>query len=191
MQTNKGGKREGSGRKGYKEPTKTVRVPVSLIPEVKTMLADILEFRNTTHPDMRIPALNPAAAKRPLFASNVPAGFPSPADDYIECELDLNEFFIPHPSSTFFVRAVGDSMNRAGIFDNTILSVDRSLDADHGSIVIAVVNNEMTVKRLHKKGREIALLPESDNPEHQPITFKNGDDLIVWGVVNAVMQKLK
>ena len=86
--------------------------------------------------------------KLPLFGSQVPAGFPSPADDHLESELDLNEYLIDHPSETFFVRAKGDSMQQAGIFDKDLLIVDRSLTAKHNDIVIAAVGGELTVKRL-------------------------------------------
>ena len=86
--------------------------------------------------------------KRPLFACGVSAGFPSPADDYIQGRLDLNELMIQHPAATFFVRVSGDSMIGAGIHHDDILVVDRSLDPASGKVVIAVVNGDLTVKRL-------------------------------------------
>ena len=81
----------------------------------------------------------------PFFLSRVPAGFPSPADDYLEGELDLNELLIQHPAATFFVRLAGDSMVNAGLFDGDILVVDRAEQASHGHIVVAVIDGEMTV----------------------------------------------
>src|SRR5471030_2397814 len=88
---------------------------------------------------------------RPLFAARVPAGFPSPADDYIERSLDLNEHLIRHPAATFFVRASGDSMT-GSIHSGDLLVVDRSLEAADGSVVIAVIDGELTVKRLRRRG---------------------------------------
>src|SRR5690606_16640695 len=105
--------------------------------------------------------------KIPLFVERVRAGFPSPAQDYIERTLDLNELCISHPAATFFVRVEGDSMTGAGIFPNDILVVDRSLEARHGDIVIASLDNEMTVKQLHLKPAPIMLLP--CNPSYRAL----------------------
>ena len=92
------------------------------------------------------------------YTERVPAGFPSPAQDYIEQTLDLNELCISHPAATFFVRVEGESMTGAGIFPNDILVVDRSLTARHGDIVIASLEREMTVKQLHLKPEPVRLL---------------------------------
>ncbi|MFZ2312573.1 MAG: translesion error-prone DNA polymerase V autoproteolytic subunit [Methylobacter sp.] len=88
----------------------------------------------------------------PLFASKIPAGFPSPADDHLEATIDMNQQYVRHPAATFFVRVQGTSMIGAGIHNGDLLVVDRSLEAQSGSIVIAVVNGELTVKRLMIKG---------------------------------------
>jgi len=114
----------------------------------------------------------------PFFLSKVPAGFPSPAEDYVEKTLDLNDF-ITHPAATFFVQADGVSMTGAGIYPGDLLIVDRSVQAKHRSIVIAVVNGDMTVKRLVKKGEKWFLQPE--NPKFPTIEMKEGDE--IWGVV--------
>lgn len=119
--------------------------------------------------------------KLPLFSSRVPAGFPSPADDHLESELDLNEYLIDHPAETFFVRAKGDSMQQAGIFDKDLLIVDRSLTPKDNDIVIAAVGGELTVKRLCVKHSKPWLLPA--NPDYRPIQIKEGSELYVWGVV--------
>lgn len=124
----------------------------------------------------------------PIFLTSVRAGFPSPADDYIEGQLDLNEHFIHHPAATFYVRVSGESMMGAGIYNGDILIVDRSLEAIHGNIVIAIVNNELTVKRLYKKGGRIELHPE--NQEFPIIKFTQDMELIIWGVVSGVTRKL-
>jgi DNA polymerase V len=125
---------------------------------------------------------------RPLFSTGVSAGFPSPADDYIERRLDLNEHLIKNPAATFFVRVAGDSMTGAGINHNDILIVDRSLDPVSGKIVIAVVDNELTVKRLLKEENSIKLVAENDN--YAPLEFTEGMSLEVWGVATYVIHQL-
>src|SRR5210317_1673830 len=98
------------------------------------------------------PTASTTALRRPLFLSGVSAGFPSPADDYLDRKLDLNEYLVRNQAATFFVRVAGDSMVGAGINDNDILVVDRALEPGSGSIVIAVVNGDLTVKRLIRSG---------------------------------------
>jgi DNA polymerase V len=120
---------------------------------------------------------------RPLFLFRVPAGFPSPAEDYVEGSLDLNEHLIQHKEATFFVRVRGDSMAGAGICNGDLLVVDRAREAGDGDIVIAVVDGELTVKRLYRQGGHLLLLPE--NPCYHPIEFKDGQELTVWGVVTS------
>lgn len=124
----------------------------------------------------------------PLAESQVPAGFPSPADDYIARRLDLNEHLIPHPSATFFVRVAGDSMTGAGINDGDILIVDRSLEAAEGKVVIAVVDGELVVKRLRKRDGAWALLAESEG--YPPIVAGEDGEFEVWGVVTSVIHSL-
>jgi DNA polymerase V len=121
----------------------------------------------------------------PIFLSTVKAGFPSPADDFVENKLDLNTFLIKHPAASFFVRVSGDSMINAGIFSGDILIVDRSLEAGDKSIVIAVVNSEFTVKRIRKVKQDIYLLPENKN--YKPIKITDPDNFEVWGVVTYVI----
>jgi len=125
----------------------------------------------------------------PLFVVRVAAGFPSPADDYIENTLDLNDFLIEHPAATFFVRVTGDSMIGAGINSGDILIVDRALSARSGSIIVAVVNGEFTVKRLSRINRGIFLLPE--NPAYEPIEITEGSGFEVWGVVAHVIHTVR
>ena len=130
------------------------------------MLDDIAQLRVCRSSDIEIIhfAEELSNSKIPLVSSSVPAGFPSPADDYIEGQLDLNEHFIRNPSSTFCVRVTGESMKDAGILPQDILIVDRSLDWKDGSIVIAVVDGELTVKRLFQQRGHVALVPE--NPDY-------------------------
>lgn len=190
-----GGRREGSGRSRgtgrYGEPTQAIRVPESCVPAVKAMLGQVVALRRypktAREVDVLRPASNPVALARPLFSCSVPAGFPSPADDYIEGQLDLNEYFVEHPAATFYVRVTGESMTGAGIFPDDILIVDRSLDAQHGKIVITVVNRELTVKRLYRRGAVIELRPE--NPAFPVMVCKDDMELLIWGVVCGVVRK--
>ncbi len=128
------------------------------------------------------------AIKLPLFFSSVPAGFPSPANDYIEKSLDLNEYLIKHPVATFFVRVQGDSMINAGIHSGDILIVDRAIEPVNNSIVIAALDGELTVKRVAVRGSSVFLLPE--NEEYEPIEVKEGSELYIWGVVTYVIHSV-
>ena len=134
------------------------------------------------------PATNPPPVPLPFFSTSVRAGFPSPADDYVSDHLDLNEHLIAHKEATFYVRAKGNSMVGAGIQDGDLLVVDRSATPSHRLVVIAVVDGEFTVKRLHKRAGRIKLL--SENPEYPPIEFSDGQELQIWGVVTYVIHGL-
>ena len=123
---------------------------------------------------------------RPYFSAGVSAGFPSPADDFIEKNLDLNDHLINNKDATFYVRVIGDSMIGAGISDGDLLIVDKSLTAKNNSIVIAIVNNEFTVKRLRIANGLASLIPE--NPNYKPIEFRDGQELSIWGVVTNVIR---
>ncbi len=122
-----------------------------------------------------------------LFESRVSAGFPSPATDYEEDKLDLNKYLIKHPAATFFVRAIGDSMIGAGIHCGDLLVVDRSIEPRDKSIVIAVVNGELTVKRI-RIGEKITLEPENEN--YCACEIDENADFQVWGVVTNVIHRL-
>jgi DNA polymerase V len=123
-----------------------------------------------------------------LFEAMVPAGFPSPAADYQEDKLDLNKHLVKHPVATFFVRVAGDSMIGAGIHCGDLLIVDRSLEPKDKSVVIAVVDGEMTVKRIRIHGKRITLEPENENYCAWEIT--EDTQFEVWGVVTSVIHKL-
>ena len=129
-----------------------------------------------------------AVLVRPLALCPVPAGFPSPADDYLDRGLDLNEHLVLHPESTFFLRVRGDSMIGAGIHDNDILIVDRAVDPVSGRVVVAVVNGELTVKRLKSTAQGLALVPE--NPDYAALAITPDMDFTVWGVVRHVVHSL-
>jgi DNA polymerase V len=117
----------------------------------------------------------------PLFAATVQAGFPSPADDYLEGAIDLNEHLIRRPAATFFLRVLGDSMTAAGIHSGDLLIVDRSVHPGDGKIVIAVIDGELAVKRLYRRRGRIRLLAE--NPRYPPIDINDEQNLHIWGVV--------
>lgn len=190
-ETKHGGARQGAGRpKGqgvYGEATKPIRIPVSRIHDVKRYLQQTKVARDLgQHPDIRFPANDAPEVPLPLFASKVAAGFASPADDYIETSLDLNQYLIKHPAATFFLRVEGNSMLGAGIHDGDTLVVDRSLEACSGKVVIAAVNGELTVKRLHiGQQQRVTLLAE--NPDYPNIPIRDGMDFVIWGVVTNVI----
>lgn len=123
----------------------------------------------------------PAATVRPLFSQSVSAGFPSPAEEYLEKGLDLNTYLVRNKTATFYFRVQGDSMIEARIFDGDMLVVDRSITARHDHIVLAVVNADYTVKRLYQ--REGVTELRAENPRYAPILFDEGMSLEIWGVV--------
>lgn len=169
-----GGKRPNAGRpKGkntYGEATKPIRIPLSKIDAVKALISN-----------------DTSKVSIPLYTSKVRAGFPSPADDYIECRLDLNEHLIQHPSATFFVKAEGDSMIHAGIQSGDMLIVDKSIEPTHGKIVIAAIDGELTVKRLSRQNNRVKLLAE--NPNYPTIDITDEQNFVIWGVVTHVIHK--
>jgi DNA polymerase V len=124
----------------------------------------------------------------PLYVNRIPAGFPSPAEDYLDKKLDLNEHLIQNPSSTFFVKVTGNSMVNAGIHDGDILVVDRSVEARDNRIVIGVINGEFTVKRIHRKKNRIYLMPEND--QFSPLEVTEEMDFRIWGVVTYAIHKV-
>ncbi len=122
----------------------------------------------------------------PIYSSKVEAGFASPADDFIEEYLDLNNLLVKHHEATFFVRVSGKSMVDAGIFPDDILIVDRSVTAKDGKIVIANVDGDVMVKRLSIQGDTVIL--KSENPKHKDIPVMG--ELTVWGVVTSVIHQM-
>jgi DNA polymerase V len=191
-QNNHGGKRPGAGRKkgssAYGESTKAVRVPESLLPSVKVLLdAKNRRFEPFSDSSTTIlfPAEKPASVALPLFNGKVAAGFPSPADDYVEKTLDLNELLVKKSAATFFARAQGESMLGAGIHPNDILVVDRSIEPVPGKIVICALNGELVVKRL-KRGADQWILA-SENPFYPDIPLHEELEMVIWGVVTNVI----
>lgn len=192
----RGGARQGSGRKSgsgrYGEETVVMRVPKSYAEEVKKIL---LQFPKKLKPEEG--AVKVEEVFRPLFlkqqakvlfASRVAAGSPVPATEDMESTLDLNEHLMKNPDATFFVRVNGDSMTGAGINPDDLLVVDRSLAPATGKIVIAVVNGELTVKRLFRERGKLFLMPE--NPSYPAIEITEETDFMIWGVVTNVIHSL-
>lgn len=193
-----GGRRPGAGRpRGsgpYGEPTRPMRIPESLVVPIRELLerrteAAVAERGGLPAGDnILTPDFASEALPLPLFSDRVAAGFPSPADDHLDNKLDLNEHLVKHPAATFFVRVEGQSMIGAGIHPDDILVVDRSLEASNGDIVVAAVDGELTVKRLHYQRARLFLEPE--NPDYDPIEITGETDLVVWGVVTNVIHKV-
>jgi DNA polymerase V len=126
--------------------------------------------------------------KLPIFLESIHAGFPSPADDFAEKKLDLNEYLIKHPAATFFVRVKGHSMKGCGIEEGDLLIVDRAVSPYHGAVIIAFLEGEFTVKRIIFKGKKMYLVAE--NTFYRPITIKDSLDFQVWGVVIHVIKHI-
>ncbi|MBL6797370.1 DNA polymerase V/ subunit D [Synechococcus sp. PROS-7-1] len=124
----------------------------------------------------------------PLAGERVAAGFPSPADDYVEVGIDLNDQLIRHPTSTFFLRVSGDSMTGAGIHDGDLLVVDRSLDPRPGRVVVAVLDGGFTLKRLARHRGRLRL--EAANPDYPPLELEGCGDMQIWGVAIHVIHPL-
>jgi DNA polymerase V len=133
--------------------------------------------------------LLPDAPRRPLPLDGVKvsAGFPSPAADYEDARLDINDYLVRNPVSTFFFTVQGDSMQGAEIFDGDVLVVDRSVRARHGHVVIAFVNGERLVKRLYRRAGRVALVAE--NPRYPALEIREGMELEVWGVVTGKFKR--
>lgn len=125
----------------------------------------------------------------PFVDGGIPAGFPSPAQDYVDGTLDLNRELVEHPAATFYARVDGHSME-PGILCGDILVVDRSLEACDGSVAVCYVNGEFTIKRLDLTRRQqgvIRLVP--DNPAYPPLEVSESEHFEIWGVVRYVIHK--
>ena len=191
-----GGKRPGTGRKKgsgkYGEPTTAIRIPVSMLEAVTAML---IQFPKRLKPEpgrTRVSEVHAASVQTQqpltLYATRVAAGSPSPTEDYTEGKLDLNTYLLRNPGATFFVRVSGDSMIEAGIHPGDLLIVDRSLPPAVGKVVIAVINGELTVKRLFRERGKLFLMPE--NPAYPSLEITEEMDFMIWGVVTSVIHPL-
>lgn len=187
-----GGYRPGAGRKSgsgaFGEPTQPIRVPESQVPAV---VAYLDSYRQPTRVHSPRPvSLDPSTVGLVAFASRVRAGFPSPADDYIEDVIDLNRHLIRqgHESATYVLRVEGWSMIGAGIYHGDEVIVDRAIEAREGRVVVAVVNGDLTIKRLQfREGKPVLV---AENPHFADRTFAEGEELVIWGVVTRVLHTL-
>ncbi|MCO8062148.1 LexA family protein [Priestia endophytica] len=186
----RGGNREGAGRKPlYDEPTKVVRVPESRVIEIKNYLAG--STKTKFNDVASITLVNPSSVMSiPLASEKVAAGFPSPAQDYVDKTLDMNEHLIKNEAATFVVRVASLSMRDAGIEIDDELIVDRSIEAKHEDIVIALIDNEFTVKRLMIEGDDNRWL-KAENPEYSDIHLQDGQEMVIWGVVTFVIKPFR
>ena len=148
----------------------------------------MLEAPVSLGPGVFVPLPNAPALELPLDPVKVSAGFPSPAADYEASRLDINAYLIRNAVSTFFFPVQGDSMQGAEIFDGDILVVDKSVEVQHGHIVVAFVNGERLVKRLHKRGKRVALIAE--NPAYPAIDVTHEMEVVVWGVVVGKFKRM-
>lgn len=184
----RGGQRPGAGRPSgrgpYGEPTKAIRVPLSLIPELQAVLAECKQRQCAPDHLKPVPSFRPTV-QLPLFGHRVAAGLPLYADDHIEDRLDLADYLAPNPETTFLVQVEGESMLNAGIHPDDLLVVDQSIQPEFGKVVVAAVNGELTVKRLIRQNGKHVLMPE--NPAYEPIWIDEQADVIILGVVTNVI----
>ncbi len=168
-----GGKRKGAGRPRGKGPwgevTKPLRIPMSLFDSVTNFLEN-------------------KGYRIPLYVSRVPAGSPSAPTDEVEEITDINSMILKNPENCFLLRVVGDSMINAGIYEDDVLAVDRSIEATNGKIVVAMIDGEATVKRFKRESNSFTLLPEND--DYKPIRIVEGPDFYIAGVVVGVVRVL-
>jgi|JFJP01.1.fsa_nt_gi DNA polymerase V len=189
----RGGKRAGAGRPQgtgkYGEPTKAVRIPIRIADEILAVLAGGKQkIESGTTVQSIFKPEQKTKIEIPLYLNPVAAGFPAVTEDYLDENIDLNRHLIKHPETTFLVRVAGESMKDAGIHPNDMLVVDRSIEVNNGQVVIAVVNGELTVKRIRKNQDQLWLMPE--NKDFEPIEIDEHTDLHIWGVVTNVIHAL-
>lgn len=190
----RGGKREGAGRPQgtgkYGVATKAVRLPIKIADQILAALAkesQEIEVGTTVASIFR--PERTTKFRLPLYLNPVAAGFPTHTEDYIDANIDLNRHLVKHPETTFLVRVVGESMKDAGIHPNDMLIVDRSIEVTSGQVVIAVVNGELTVKRIRRNHQnKLWLMPE--NESFSPIEIDENTDFHIWGVVTNVIHAL-
>lgn len=123
------------------------------------------------------------------YASKISAGFPSPAEDYMDMTLDLNKELIKNPNATFYARVKGNSMQNIGIHDGDVLVIDRALEPVNDTIAVCFIDGEFTVKRVHVEKERCYLLPE--NPEYPAIPVHEDNHFMIWGIVTYVIKKMK
>ncbi len=200
--SNRGGKRENAGRpRGqgkYGEPTVTVRIPQSQGATIKNFLGTYQRKRTESAleavnvDEFFTPVINEQPTRLPLFSTKVAAGFPSPADDYVEKRLDISEFMIDHAASTFFVTIKGESMIDVGLLPGDKVVVDRSKTPSIGDIVLAVVDREFTIKILDQGANKMPrLMPANSSGVYRPIYIRPDTQFEIFGVVIGSFRRFK
>lgn len=124
----------------------------------------------------------------PNVGNQIVAGFPSPAEDYLEATMDLNKTLIKHPAATFYGRVKGVSMIDAGVSEGDILIIDKSLRYKNNALAVCFINGEFTLKRIRKEGNQLYLIPA--NSDFQPIPVKEDDDFLIWGIVTYIIKRV-
>lgn len=189
-----GGKRANAGRKSlFSEKTVVMRVPESKVIQIKEWLKVRPKDDCSTEIDLK-PIQFRTHLDLPCPIESVAAGFPSPAQDYVEGHIDLNEHLVHNESSTFILRVNSLSMKNAGIDAGDQILIDRSLTAEHGDIVLALINNEFTVKRLMLEKQSdgtFSVWLKAENPDYPDIHPHSEEQIMVWGVVTCILKKLK
>lgn len=181
----RGGARPGAGRKStFGEPTKAIRVPESQV----AAILDFVKTAGTTQAASPLRFVLPSDVEErialPVFSTAVRAGFPSPADDYVEHRLDLNDLVL-HKEATFYAWVKGDSMQDFNIHDGDLLMIDKSVEAETGDVVVAEVDGSFTVKKV---GKGVLL---AGNPAFPPIAINPDTGVQIWGVVVRVIHDLR
>lgn len=171
------------------EDTEIIRVPKSQLNEVKQYLSHKSQRQKIKEVASICIFECKTSATIPLAQSKIAAGLPSPAQDYTEQSIDFNEYLIRNPNTTFVVKVASLSMLGAGIDVDDDLIVDRSIQAKNRNIVVALVDNDFTVKRLIIEGEQKWL--QAENPEFPDIHFHDGQEMVIWGVVTRVIKNLK
>jgi DNA polymerase V len=189
--SNRGGKRENSGRSAgtniYKEPTTPIRVPRSKVALIKDYL---IKSVNSDQSAIDIQRLMSPAKKvdLPLYSSKISAGFPSPCDDHVEKRLNIHDYLVDQEEATFMVTIVGLSMRDAGLLPKDIAVVNRAVNAAVGDIIVAIVDGEFTIKQLALSEQGNPMLVPA-NPDFNAIEIKEGMDFEIWGVVTGSIRK--
>lgn len=156
---------------------------------MREIVADALAMSGKAMDELKIFGADTLSAMGLPFADDgVRAGFPSPAQDYMENSIDLNHDLVRHPESTFYARVEGDSMNGAGVFEGDLLVVDKAVQPATGDMAVCVLNGEFTVKFVDVGPAGVRLRPAND--AYEPIRVEEGDSFEVWGVVTYVIHKV-
>ena len=198
--SNRGGKRENAGRPPgqgrFGESTVSIRIPQSQVSTINEILSAHQRKISAKHipnvGDIYTPEVSENPVELPLFSTKVAAGFPSPADDYVEKRLDISEFMIDHKEATFFVTIQGQSMIDMGLLPGDKVVVDRSKTAKIGDIVLAVVDREFTIKILDYGANKMPrLMPANSSGDYRPIYIRPDMQFEIFGVVTGSFRRFK